>query len=891
MQLASNLTNSLKLKDYIAYSDMEEKKSIEQKTLPADLLASLKFVDKDSIIPNNMIDAGESCTIIVNVENKGKGTAFNVNIETQTNFQNIQVESPILLGDIQPGKSKETVIPIKGGVDLKDGPASIFVIAKEKRGYNSKKIRINVSAVSLSKPDIVISGYRLNDSNQGLAQGNGNGIPENGETIELITFIKNTGVGDSIETEIKIVSIDSQIKVDKPSAKIDRIAPGQTITARLAFTIPSTYTGKDFKIDLAAKDVRGVSESKKLVVINTQNRTPLLAYTYSIIDYNNNGVLENGEEAELEIVPINNGAMEARDIRIEVASSDLEFISNRVDIQRIGAQGSYAPQRFPFRVPRTIEKDKVAIRVLFAQKDFSGLEDTIVQELRLSRPSFTIAHQILDHGNRNGRIEEGETADIIVRVVNTGNLDAQDVMLTLNTGANNAIQEGVRLMGKSTVSIGRIGAGQQSAAQTFTIATQRRGLDDRDLKLQFQVEQRDFQNADMLLALQVYKEEAEVITVAGSQEVPAHAPLTFAAVNRPPVIAIGTPFNEQRVAASTIQLSGMVSDDNGVASIEIMVNARRLEGVRDIGVHQIRNENQKNRPFAHQLPLEIGSNTITVRAYDLENLSSEHSLVVHRESERGDVYAAVIGIDRYQHVPSLRFARKDAEAFRNYLRHHMGVSDANILQLYDHEATSSAMRSLLGTQLPRMARKSEETVLIFFAEHGALDSDEYSLDGDGISKYILSHEAEPGDYISTAIPMDEIARFFQRIRAERLIFISDSCFSGASGGRTILAQGTRAGNLSDAFLDRLAKGKGRIILTSSSANEVSEESDAHGHGVFTHYLLEGLQGAADLDGDRFIDAHEISRYLKIKVPEATQGRQNPVMKSDSEGLVIMGKVP
>ena len=60
--------------------------------------------------------------------------------------------------------------------------------------------------------------------------------------------------------------------------------------------------------------------------------------------------------------------------------------------------------------------------------------------------------------------------------------------------------------------------------------------------------------------------------------------------------------------------------------------------------------------------------------------------------------------------------------------------------------------------------------------------------------------------------MGEISRIFERIQSERLIFIADSCYSGASGGRTIKIAEIRA-NISDAFLDRIAAGRGKRIIS------------------------------------------------------------------------------
>jgi uncharacterized caspase-like protein len=137
--------------------------------------------------------------------------------------------------------------------------------------------------------------------------------------------------------------------------------------------------------------------------------------------------------------------------------------------------------------------------------------------------------------------------------------------------------------------------------------------------------------------------------------------------------------------------------------------------------------------------------------------------------------------------------------------------------------------------------------------------------------------------------MREVETIFHRLSAERVIFITDSCYSGATAGRTFSSAGHRA-NLSDGFLNRLSKGKGRVVLTASRAGEVSEERDDLGHGVFTYYLLEGLKGKADVDGDNFVTVDEAYSYLSIHVPKITGQNQHPVKKGEVEGQLILGQI-
>jgi uncharacterized caspase-like protein len=97
-------------------------------------------------------------------------------------------------------------------------------------------------------------------------------------------------------------------------------------------------------------------------------------------------------------------------------------------------------------------------------------------------------------------------------------------------------------------------------------------------------------------------------------------------------------------------------------------------------------------------------------------------------------------------------------------------------------------------------------------------------------------------------------------------------------------------NISDSFLERLTEGKGKIILTASSANEVSVEKDELGHGVFTYYVIEGLKGRADIDRDGLITVDEIYRYVTEKVTSATGQEQHPVKKGTVEGQLVLGVV-
>jgi uncharacterized caspase-like protein len=65
-------------------------------------------------------------------------------------------------------------------------------------------------------------------------------------------------------------------------------------------------------------------------------------------------------------------------------------------------------------------------------------------------------------------------------------------------------------------------------------------------------------------------------------------------------------------------------------------------------------------------------------------------------------------------------------------------------------------------------------------------------------------------------------------------------------------------------------------MTAANTNEFSlEDARWGGHGVFTHFLLEGLEGAGDIDGNGIITFSEVFDFVQNNVREATENRQNP----------------
>ena len=257
----------------------------------------------------------------------------------------------------------------------------------------------------------------------------------------------------------------------------------------------------------------------------------------------------------------------------------------------------------------------------------------------------------------------------------------------------------------------------------------------------------------------------------------------------PPVIAIASPKDGTSVDFEYISIAGVAESEKGIANFEILVNQKPASQKDQRGLQLIAKD-LKQVDFSEKIHLREGKNEISVVIQDTEGMEAKKTISIQFAKKKMEVWAVVIGISKYKNIPSLKYAANDAREFYRYLTEVNGVPKDHIWLILDEEANMDNLRSILGTQLRRQAGK-DDMVIIYLAGHGATERDAASLDGDGLEKYILPYNANPKDLYASALPMNEVSRIFQRISSEKIVFISDTCYSGASGGRTIPVIGTR----------------------------------------------------------------------------------------------------
>ena len=235
-------------------------------------------------------------------------------------------------------------------------------------------------------------------------------------------------------------------------------------------------------------------------------------------------------------------------------------------------------------------------------------------------------------------------------------------------------------------------------------------------------------------------------------------------------------------------------------------------------------------------------------------------------------WAVVIGVGQYESadIPDLEFAPEDARAVRDFLLTDAAGPFDEVLYHENERATGAAMREALFVFLQQA--DWDDLVVIYYAGHGAPDP------GRPDNLYLLPTDTDLNALAATGFPMWDVKTALRRqIAAERVIVIADACHSAGTSADGEAVGGGDSNAIAGGFQQLFTPSR-RLMMTAADTNEFSlEDARWGGHGVFTHFLLDGLRGAGDLDSNGIVTFTELYEHVSGSVRDATNGRQNPQM--------------
>jgi hypothetical protein len=346
----------------------------------------------------------------------------------------------------------------------------------------------------------------------------------------------------------------------------------------------------------------------------------------------------------------------------------------------------------------------------------------------------------------------------------------------------------------------------------------------------------------------------------------------------------------------SLQVSHTQPDPEGGFSITIQANADTAslkidgieEGGRADGVYQIKRvaraaQTSNFKIVATDVFGNTDSRIITVSRTLADSSPRFVSLnpANVRTRPASDAVAIIIGIQNYKRVPKAEFANEDARAFYDYAIRALGVRPENIKLMLDEQADEVEILAAFQNWLPVKVKKSKTDVYVFYSGHG--------LPGeDGKSLYILPQGADRQFIAKTALNQQEIIAALQAVKPKSVTMFMDACYSGQIRTGDTLIASARPLALSSTTASFPSE---FTVFTASAPDQIASSSPDLKHGIFSYYLMKGMEGDADENRDGKITAAELQTYILEMVGKQAMTlnrRQEPQMVGDL-GRVLVGR--
>ncbi len=240
---------------------------------------------------------------------------------------------------------------------------------------------------------------------------------------------------------------------------------------------------------------------------------------------------------------------------------------------------------------------------------------------------------------------------------------------------------------------------------------------------------------------------------------------------------------------------------------------------------------------------------------------TKSDILTARNAGQLKVWAVIVGVSSYNHMPTLRYTDDDAYRMFAFLKSPEGgaLTDEQIKVLIDEEATKQNIENTMREVYSKAG--PNDLIMLYFSGHG-LKGSFLPIDYDGYNN---------------KLPHEDVNKILNESQAKYKLCIADACHSGS-----LLAM--KSGEISNAlesYYKSLAQAQaGTALLMSSKSDETSLESSGLRQGVFSHFLIRGLKGEADSNNDKIVTMKELFDFVDKNVRSYTGNRQSPLLRGD-----------
>lgn len=243
-------------------------------------------------------------------------------------------------------------------------------------------------------------------------------------------------------------------------------------------------------------------------------------------------------------------------------------------------------------------------------------------------------------------------------------------------------------------------------------------------------------------------------------------------------------------------------------------------------------------------------------------------------------YGVFVGVDQFddESIAPLQFAAADARAMRECFVNELGYMPLENTRLLvtgeEGEDRPSYVRIIDAIQWAADSAGPEGCVVVQISTHG--------MEG-----YVLAEDSRRRALNATAVSLSWVEQTLLKTRPNRRLLIFDACREKTSqDGQKAIGE-----TMTSEFAAAFSKAEGFAVLKSCSQGQYSYEMEESGHGAFTHFLLQGLRGAAPPNGEGFVTVTKLGEWVKGQVESWSNPRAGGVQSPMFSILEAGGDLP
>ncbi len=196
------------------------------------------------------VKAGEEAQLEITLSNKGPGTLYRLSAVSQSDFRPLN-DRELAFGRVGPNESMTRKLSFRVPKDslseIDDVRWSFFAEGSPPPEPYAARFQV----IPNPRPHFAYQ-WRIDDTKSG----NGDGKVQVGEPVELVTEVKNTGKGPSLDTYATLKSLGGkEVFLTRGREVLKSVDPNAVREARFAFTVKPGFTEKEARFELAVADV------------------------------------------------------------------------------------------------------------------------------------------------------------------------------------------------------------------------------------------------------------------------------------------------------------------------------------------------------------------------------------------------------------------------------------------------------------------------------------------------------------------------------------------------------------------------------------------------------------------------------------------------------------